>query len=286
MKHDYCQSNVTDVMRNVPKMRTAIDATGRDMVYYVDADTSERVWNPRTLNANPRSARTADELPWVWGPQYATMWKTWKDIYDTEDRYDTWWHIMDNVAHNARGTEQSQSCGHFNMPDMLTIGQGGQSLEEYRSQMALWSIMASPLISGADIRKLDADHLAILMNPYLLEVNRDPNCAMGSMARSLNGADVWIKPLTTSSGSNNISFAVVMLNTNDDTAVDIPVVFSDYYRGDFDPADFSAARVYDLWKGGGLVGEFRHNFTAEAVAPHSCRVMRMDVTDSNALHRL
>eukprot|EP01045_Picozoa_sp_COSAG04_P049239 COSAG04_NODE_19313_length_419_cov_0.775000_1_plen_46_part_10 len=45
-------------MRNVPKMRAAIDATGREMVYYVDADTTERVWNPRTLNDNPRSARS------------------------------------------------------------------------------------------------------------------------------------------------------------------------------------------------------------------------------------
>lgn len=270
-------------MHNVPAMRAAIDNTGRNMVYYVDADTSERVWDPRTLKANPRAARTADELPQSWGPKYnVTMWKTWKDIYDTDDRYDTWWHVMDNVAHNARGTELSQSCGHFNMPDMMTIGQGGQSFEEYRSQMALWSIMAAPLILGADIRELGAADLAIVTNPHLLAVNRDPNCVMGSDARALNGAQVWVKPLTPSTGASNyISFAVVVLNTNDDTVVDIPVVFSDYYRGDFDPADFSAARVYDLWKGGELMGSYAHNFTAKAVAPHSCRAVRMDVTQQD-----
>ena len=101
------------------------------------------------------------------------------DIYDTVDVKDTWWHIMDNVQHNARGTQRFQSCGKFNMPDMLTIGQGGQSIEEYKSQMALWTVMASPLINGADIRNLDAAHLAILTNKALLEINRDPMCAMG-----------------------------------------------------------------------------------------------------------
>ena len=35
---------------------------------------------------------------------------------------DTWWHTMDNVQHNARGTQRFQSCGKFNMPDMLTVG--------------------------------------------------------------------------------------------------------------------------------------------------------------------
>ena len=49
----------------------------------------------------------------------------------------------------------------------------------YISQMALWTVMASPLINGADIRQLDAAHLSILTNPALLEINRDPNCVMG-----------------------------------------------------------------------------------------------------------
>lgn len=45
-RHDYCNSNVSDVMSNVPKMRQALDlhVAGRDMIYYVDADTTERVY--------------------------------------------------------------------------------------------------------------------------------------------------------------------------------------------------------------------------------------------------
>ena len=56
------------------------------------------------------------------------------------------WHTLDNVQHNSRGTQRFQSCGHYNMPDMLTVGQGAQTREEYRSQMALFAAMGSPLI--------------------------------------------------------------------------------------------------------------------------------------------
>jgi hypothetical protein len=72
-RHDYCNANVADVMAAVPKMRKALVAVGRDIVYYVDADTTERVYDPS--HHDPRAARNWTELPWIWGPN---MWKTWK----------------------------------------------------------------------------------------------------------------------------------------------------------------------------------------------------------------
>ena len=75
-RHDYCNANVTDVMTAVPKMRRALDAVGRDIVYYVDADTTERVFDPS--NHDARAAQNWTQLPWIWGPQYTNMWKTWK----------------------------------------------------------------------------------------------------------------------------------------------------------------------------------------------------------------
>ena len=50
------------------------------------------------------------------------------------------------MLHNSRGTQPFQSCGHYNMPDMLTVGQGTQTRDEYRSQMGLFAAMGSPLI--------------------------------------------------------------------------------------------------------------------------------------------
>ena len=82
LKHDYCNANVSDVLRAVPAMRVALDQANRSIVYYVDADTTERVYDPQALT--PRYAQSWKELPWMWAPQHGVnMWKTWKDIKDT-----------------------------------------------------------------------------------------------------------------------------------------------------------------------------------------------------------
>ena len=292
------------------------------------------------------------------------------DIYDTDDPTDTWWHIMDNVQHNARGTQRFQSCGKFNMPDMLTIGQVCFSFPATRRLLCAVSRVTYDLISttiqsyrvcsrwvsagrtkhrrvqkpdgsldghglpahqrrghshvrnadrpsiflltadfickdrpGVECNggikllmdgRLDAAHLKILTNKALLEVNRDPLCVMGSMSRSLSGFQTWVKPLSRPHGTagghgksktkTKKSFFLVLLNTNDATAVDIPVVFNDYYRGDFEPTDFSAARIYDLWHDPPqLLGEFKGNFTARGVAPHASMALRMDVVDDDSI---
>ena len=40
--------------------------------------------------------------------------------------------------------------------------------------MALWSIMASPLMVSADLRNIRAESRAILLNPYVIAINQDP----------------------------------------------------------------------------------------------------------------
>ena len=82
LKHDYCNANVSDVLRAVPAMRAALDQANRSIVYYVDADTTERVYDPQA--PTPRYAQSWKELPWMWAPQHGVnMWKTWNDIKDT-----------------------------------------------------------------------------------------------------------------------------------------------------------------------------------------------------------
>lgn len=75
------------------------------------------------------------------------MWKSWFDIKDTFEN------TLSN-AHNQIRTAEYQTCGGWNMPDMLTVGQGGQSVGQYRAMMSLWSILGAPLIAGNDIRNM------------------------------------------------------------------------------------------------------------------------------------
>ena len=106
---------------------------------------------------------------------------------------------------------------------------------------------------------------------------------MGSLAREMSGFQLWIKPLSPpQGGAKAASFFVVAVNTNDDTTLDIPMVFSDWYRGDFAPAQFDRAKVTDLWQvPPKLLGEFGGNYTARAVAPHASAALRIDVLSAD-----
>lgn len=64
----------------------------------------------------------------------------------------------------------------------LIIGNFGLSVDQARSQMALWAIMAAPLIMSNDLRNLDNSARAILQNKVAIAINQDP---MGIQGRRL-----------------------------------------------------------------------------------------------------
>jgi len=60
-----------------------------------------------------------------------------------------------------------------NHPDMLEIGNGGMTYDEYKSQFSLWAMMAAPLIAGNDLRKMDPDTISILTAHEVIAVDQD-----------------------------------------------------------------------------------------------------------------
>jgi len=56
----------------------------------------------------------------------------------------------------------------------VVIGNFGLSHDQERAQMALWAIMASPMLVSADFRKMPASSKAILLNKYVISINQDP----------------------------------------------------------------------------------------------------------------
>src|SRR5689334_5892097 len=86
----------------------------------------------------------------------------------------------------------------FNDPDMLEIGNGGMTLNEYRTHMSLWSIAKSPLIIGCDVRNISKESLEILTNPEVIAINQD---SLGIQGRKIridndNNTEVWTGPLS------------------------------------------------------------------------------------------
>ena len=77
--------------------------------------------------------------------------------------------------------------GHWNDPDMLEIGNGGMTDEEYRTQMSLWAISAAPLLAGNDIRKMSTATQATLLNRDVIAVDQDPLGKAGCTAADRPG---------------------------------------------------------------------------------------------------
>ena len=151
------------------KMGDALKATGRPILYSLCQYGMGEVWK--------------------WGPQVgAQMWRTTDDINDTYARM-----IL-------IGTEQAELAplagpGRWNDPDMLEIGNGGMTDEEYRTHMSLWVLLAAPLLAGNDLSKMTPAAKAILMNRDAIAIDQD---ALGQQAHRVyqhGDFSVWAKPL-------------------------------------------------------------------------------------------
>ena len=63
--------------------------------------------------------------------------------------------------------------------DMLEVGNGDMTDNEYVAHMSLWALMKSPLIMGNNLDKITAQSLSILMNPAVIAINQDPAGSSG-----------------------------------------------------------------------------------------------------------
>ncbi|XP_074304970.1 alpha-galactosidase 1-like [Silene latifolia] len=64
--------------------------------------------------------------------------------------------------------------GGWNDPDMLEVGNGGMSKNEYIVHFSLWAISKAPLLIGCDVRNLTKENTEIIGNKEVIQVNQDP----------------------------------------------------------------------------------------------------------------
>jgi alpha-galactosidase len=150
---------------------------------------------------------------WQWGPQVGgNLWRTTDDIRDD-------YRSMSLIGFSQAGLEKYAGPRHWNDPDMLEIGNGGMTPDQYRTQMSLWAILAAPLLAGNDLSKMDATTKSILMNKEVIAVDQDK---LGVQGRRIAPLQIWMKPL--SGGAK----AVAIFNTVlDDQAIPITLHLKD-----------------------------------------------------------
>jgi alpha-galactosidase len=152
------------------KMHRALVATGRPIVYSLCQYGYDDVWK--------------------WGPRVGgNLWRTTDDINDTYDR-------MSVIGFQQAGLEQYAGPGHWNDPDMLEVGNGHMNLDEYRTHMTLWVILAAPLLAGNDLSKMTPETLAILTNRDVIAVDQDKLGIQGHRVSAAGPVEIWEKPLS------------------------------------------------------------------------------------------
>src|SRR5579883_1654060 len=92
-------------------------------------------------------------------------------------------------------TTQDAGPGHWNDPDMLEVGNGGMTVNEYRSHFSFWALLAAPLMAGNDLRDMKPEIHDILANKEVIAVDQDPLGRQGRRVWKDGDLEVWSKPL-------------------------------------------------------------------------------------------
>ncbi|KAH7361077.1 melibiase [Rhexocercosporidium sp. MPI-PUGE-AT-0058] len=95
--------------------------------------------------------------------------------------------VMNIVNKVAPYADRGQPGG-WNDLDMLEVGNGGMTDDEYRAHFSLWAALKSPLLMGNDLRTLSANALTILNNPAVIAINQDPEGRSIARVRRETGA--------------------------------------------------------------------------------------------------
>src|SRR5689334_6207234 len=169
LKYDNCNNQGVDAKLRYTRMRDALLKTGRPIVFSL--------------------CEWGQNKPWEWAKDVGHLWRTTGDISDN-------WNSMVSIAKRNMELADYAGPGHWNDPDMLEVGNGGMTDLEYRSHFSLWSIMAAPLLIGADLRKVTPQTFEILENREVIAVNQDKLGVQGKVIRNQGGNHVLVKPLS------------------------------------------------------------------------------------------
>jgi alpha-galactosidase len=165
---------------------------------------------------------------------------------------------MTKIGFGQAGQEAFAGPGHWNDPDMLEIGNGGMSHNEYITHMTLWCLLAAPLLAGNDLTRVTPEDLAILLNKEAIAVDQDAKGVQAHRVSAEGPLEVWAKPLA--DGSMAVGFF------SRAGAFPVKVNFKDL-------GFTSAAHVRDLWSHKDL-GSFDGEFTAQ-VPRHGAMLVRI-----------
>ncbi|MYW70502.1 alpha-galactosidase [Streptomyces sp. SID8379] len=176
LKYDNCNNQGVDAKERYTTMRDALRATGRPIVYSI--------------------CEWGQNKPWEWAGELGQLWRTTGDISDS-------WGSMLSIMKQNLPLAPYAGPGHWNDPDMLEVGNGGMTDTEYRTHFSMWSVMASPLLIGTDLRTASDETYEILSNRDVIAVDQDPLGKQGTVVSSQGGR--WVVAKEMADGSRAVA---------------------------------------------------------------------------------
>ncbi|XP_077131293.1 alpha-N-acetylgalactosaminidase isoform X1 [Ranitomeya variabilis] len=193
LKFDGCYSNSNEKALGYPKMSAALNATGRPILYSCSWPAYEGGLPPK--------------VNYTLLGEICNMWRNYGDV---QDSWESVLNIIEWFADNQDNLQSAAGPGRWNDPDMLIVGNFGLSYEQSKSQLAIWAILAAPLIMSNDLRTISQDAKELLQNRLMIYINQDPLGKQGARIAKVGSLEVWRRELT------DEQYAVAVLNTGTD----------------------------------------------------------------------
>ncbi|CAL2232893.1 unnamed protein product [Prunus armeniaca] len=145
LKYDNCYNDGSKPTARYPVMTRALMKAGRPIFFSL--------------------CEWGDMHPALWGAKVGNSWRTTKDISDT-------WESMVSRADMNEVYAEFARPGGWNDPDMLEVGNGGMTKDEYVVHFSIWAISKAPLLLGCDVRNITKETMEIVANKEVISVNQ------------------------------------------------------------------------------------------------------------------
>ena len=183
LKYDWCGSTTQEPKSSYTCMRDALYAAKRPIVFSI--------------------CEWGTSKPWEWAGTVGHLWRTTGDISDN-------WNSMIGIFDKQKDLARYAGSDKWNDPDMLEVGNGGMTTEEYKTHFSLWCMLAAPLMAGNDLQNMTPETKAILMNKEIIALDQDSLGRQATCWRDNGDYQIWVKALA------NNEKAVCLLNKSDE----------------------------------------------------------------------
>ncbi|XP_072040659.1 alpha-N-acetylgalactosaminidase-like isoform X18 [Amphiura filiformis] len=183
LKMDGCYADVKTMKTGYPQMTKYLNATGRPILFSCSWPDYER--------------GAGIPINYTLVAENCNIWRNYVDI---QDSWQSVLSIIDYYAKEQDTLVPVAGPGNFNDPDMLIIGDFSLSVEQAKAQMAMWAILAAPLLMSNDLRTITPEYRDILLNKDVIAISQDNAGIMGK--RVLQDGpllpqfvEAWTRPL-------------------------------------------------------------------------------------------